>query len=296
MIYNIIKKFLFKKVIGVRRSGALGDVLMITPVLKRLRQIYPDAKIIVSTDCQNVLKNSPYIDQIERCEKKFLKKIDRLIDLNFAYEKRAHLHVVEAYFQEAFDEKPMDYTLELNVTEKDSFLLAKKIGVLRRPFLVMHQAKSWDNRTWPKSYWDHLTKRCIAGGYDIAIIGQGEDFFYEGEGAFDFRKKLTLQEIKILIEKSEGFISIDSGLFHIAQTTQTPVFGIFTIADPALRITRKENTYPFIPALSCRFCLHKERAPVTFFKCPLQTNGCVKDILPDSIAIKVLDVLKKRSE
>ena len=296
MIFNIIKKFLFKKVIGVRRSGALGDVLMITPVLKRLWQIHPDAKIIVSTDCQNVLKNSPYIHKIERCEKKFFKKIDALIDLNFAYEKRPHLHVVEAYFQEAFNEKPFDYRLELNVTKKDYLSLDMKIACLKKPFLVMHQAKSWDNRTWPKAYWDHLTTRCIDAGYDVAIVGQGEDFFYEGEGAFDFRKILTLQEIKILIEKSEGFISIDSGLFHIAQTTQTPVFGIFTIADPALRITRKENTYPFIPSLSCRFCLHKESPPVTFFKCPLQTNGCVKDISPDSIAIKVLDVLKKRSE
>lgn len=54
------------KKIGIIGWGLMGDVLMRTPVLHAIRDIFPEARIIVSVDPigEEVLRNNPDIDQI----------------------------------------------------------------------------------------------------------------------------------------------------------------------------------------------------------------------------------------
>lgn len=49
------------------KTGALGDVLMTTPFVRQLREIFPDAEIIyyVGKYAYPVIKNNPYITRIE---------------------------------------------------------------------------------------------------------------------------------------------------------------------------------------------------------------------------------------
>ena len=44
----------------VRRTGAFGDVICTTPVVRRLRQENPDSEIDVDTQYPQVFLNSPH--------------------------------------------------------------------------------------------------------------------------------------------------------------------------------------------------------------------------------------------
>src|SRR3989338_1074345 len=54
------------KKILIIRSGAVGDVLMTTPLVKAVRKRFPKAKIsyLVGNWSKDVLKNNPYVDSI----------------------------------------------------------------------------------------------------------------------------------------------------------------------------------------------------------------------------------------
>ena len=47
----------------IRRWGGIGDILMLTPTLRVLKETYPDSTIHVSTNIVSVLRENPYINQ-----------------------------------------------------------------------------------------------------------------------------------------------------------------------------------------------------------------------------------------
>jgi hypothetical protein len=50
--------------IQVHRRAALGDVLLITPVLKALRRKYPEYEIVVTTEYPEILLGNPFVDLV----------------------------------------------------------------------------------------------------------------------------------------------------------------------------------------------------------------------------------------
>ena len=66
----------------VRRTGAFGDVIDTTPVVRRLRHENPDAEIDVNTQYPRVSLNSPHRVGLKRDI-----AYDRVIDLNMAFER-----------------------------------------------------------------------------------------------------------------------------------------------------------------------------------------------------------------
>lgn len=274
-------KFTQARRIGIKRQGALGDVLMTTPIIKELRRRYPDAHIWVQTGCKEVFEHHPEIKRV--VDHGIERWVDEVIDLDLAYELRPDLHIVDGYSYKAFGKKIEDKRLELFSSKKDIASLKKilqsRIDIMKDRYVALHQAVSWDNRTWPKLYWEAVVERLLQDGFKIAIIGRKKDFSYELDPrVVNLHSQLSLSQIKELIAYSQLFIGPDSGMLHIAMTTQTPIIGLFTIADPQLRVTRDENVISLVPQSACRFCLHAAKAPVTTLSCRYGTNHCVQEI------------------
>jgi heptosyltransferase-1 len=221
--------------------------------------------------------------------------------LDLAYELRPDLHIVDAYSFKAFGNNIEDKRLEIFSCSNDKkalqTILQGSLEIEKDRYVVLHQAVSWDNRTWPKHYWDVVVKRLLQDGLKIAIIGRKKDFSYELDSrVINLHSQLSLSQIKELIAKSQLFIGPDSGMLHIAMTTITPIIGLFTIADPKLRVTRAENVTSLVPQSLCRFCLHVAKAPVTQLGCRYGTNHCVQEILPQQVIsayVKYVDCLDK---
>lgn len=67
------------------RLGAIGDVIMTTPILKAIKQKYPDSKItyVVGHYASKVLVNNPYIDKLKIVDEElfYKKNIKGILDL-----------------------------------------------------------------------------------------------------------------------------------------------------------------------------------------------------------------------
>ncbi|MDP2912013.1 MAG: GT4 family glycosyltransferase PelF, partial [Candidatus Omnitrophota bacterium] len=60
----------------VIKFGAIGDVILIVPSLRLLRNNFPDARIsvLIGQESKNILKNCPYVDELILYDKKFRNK------------------------------------------------------------------------------------------------------------------------------------------------------------------------------------------------------------------------------
>jgi len=81
----------YKPRILIKRRQALGDVIMTTPIVRRLRQeLGRDAIINVATDNPSAFLNNPHIDAVISGGDP-TDGYDRMIDLDLAYERRPEM-------------------------------------------------------------------------------------------------------------------------------------------------------------------------------------------------------------
>lgn len=255
----------------VRRQGALGDVLCITPVLARLRAEMPGAMIAVETAYPQIFYGMDLHSPDE------LSGWDRDINLNLAYERRPNMHVVDAYFEEAFGDQAGVKTL----VYKPAANWASGQGVL------IHAALSWPSRTFTHAFWDNVAAKLAADGLRPVFIGNGGDY-----GGPDFAVnavgKLSLDQSVALISKAKALIGSDSSMLHFAGTTETPIVGLYTCARAAYRLPYRHgvlgwNAIGLEPDLSCIGCLARMPVPSTNVGCERGDNICSRSINPEAV-------------
>ena len=123
------------KNIIIRRSEAIGDVLLATSILPSIIAKYSgQADITFVTNKPQVLIGNPYIKKVASSIPQ-LNKDDIFIDLDLAYELRPQISVFEAYANAA-EVDPESLLLTYSITEeyreKASFLLAQNgVNLLR---------------------------------------------------------------------------------------------------------------------------------------------------------------------
>ena len=55
--------------IVIKSFNGIGDLLFVTPTLRRIKETYPDRKIVVNTNYPLVLEDNPYVDEVNTREK-----------------------------------------------------------------------------------------------------------------------------------------------------------------------------------------------------------------------------------
>lgn len=257
--------------ITVRRTGAIGDVLCVTPVIRRLRMQYPDAHIEVQTAFPQIFAGNTDLDPPERPS---LSSRGLFVDLDLAYERRPDMHIVDAYFMDAFGDSgdPIDKELWL-----------KPAASWHNPqTAVIHAARSWASRTMPAYLWDGVAILLREQGIKPVFVGAGAD--YGGPlWATNTLGKLTLPQVASLIRGATIFIGSDSALLHVAGTTITPIVGLYTSVRAKYRLPYRYGelgggAIAVEPNITCRGCLVRKPAPVTNMTCERGDNLCVHEI------------------
>lgn len=283
--------------IFIRRKMALGDVLMTTGVVRQLRKKYPNKQIVYSTNSMQVLKSNPNIDLLVSTNTDEPEGA-LVVDLDLAYERDPKRPAWRAYAAAAGVSEEADLSLEMVSTESDAKSLKEKLSGLdldAEKIVVAHMGMSWPSRSWAPQNWMQLTQLLISRGYKILCVGSGADLAVSGgSGAISLLDKLTLQEIRELCKRAVCFVGADSGILHIAQTTEVPIVGLFTVADPANRIYPRKagRSVAVVPKIECRYCLHDQPPPVTNLACKFGTNACISAITPVSVLEAIEEVSK----
>lgn len=288
----------------VRRSGALGDVILTTPIVRRLREIHgADISIDVATNSGSVYVNNPHVSRILPAKTSFT-DYQRVIDLDLAYEKTPKRHIIDSYDEVAFGSvSEWDKSIELFVTDRDRQKVTEKLletGVEPSQAVVLHAARTWRNRTWPKEAWEMVAKKLQGRGMQVIQVGSGSDFMLEGQGIVNLQRVFSVQQLAYLISMSHCFIGNDSGLIHVAGATESRIVGLFTCAKGEYRVPWRNGEYGFNakvirPDVDCYGCLHNQPPPVVFADCGRGDYKCLSEITPDRVvrAVAELESLKE---
>jgi ADP-heptose:LPS heptosyltransferase len=281
----------------VRRAGALGDVVLATPVVRWLKQSFPDSQVFVETGYPAVFRNNPHVEAVN-CGAPHA-TFDRIVDLDLAYERRPHMHIVDAYLEQM---REASFTPEKGLPSFDIFrefadkrqeMFFDRRSLFRQKNMVaVHAARAgWRNRTLPAATWLAVCTALKEAGMTPILIGTRRDEL-RGSGILSFHGDDLAAQAR-LIHNCACFVGSDSGLLHVAGATDAPIVGVFTCARPEYRLPYRGRCAAVVPDLSCVGCLARQSAPATTESCERSDVACITAVSADSIVAAVLGLLDK---
>lgn len=151
-------------------------------------------------------------------------------------------------------------------------------------------------------------------GYTPVFIGKkstynGMNFIIEGKVSeeidmtigVDLLDKTSILETREIIKNGKCLVGLDSGLVHLAGTTDVNIVVGYTTVDPKVRMPYRDsimgfNCLPVVPpeTLACRFCQSNMNMTLghDFRNCFYKDNKCTKELSADLYIEKIKEVLK----
>ena len=241
-------------VLGCR---ALGDTLAVTPTLRKLFNSY-GKKISVATHQPEIFKNNPYVDNIfNEITEEIKNEYEVFVSFNIGYHPNGvcykhntmdirQFHAVNLGFMLTKDEMSMDYFPD----EVES------IEGLPEKYVLIHPVQNWNSRTWDEKKWQMLTKLLNERG--IAVISVGKDsselggsnvdkpvFNFNIDIGLNLMNQTTLSQTWWLINGAMCFITMDSGLLHLAGTTDSEIIQLGSSIHPQFRAPYRKNNQSY---------------------------------------------------
>jgi ADP-heptose:LPS heptosyltransferase len=265
----------------VRRAGAFGDVLCVTPVVRRLREENPAAEIDVDTQYPQVFRDSPHRIGIKRDV-----VYDRVIDLDMALERNRRVGIVESYMEVAFGDRDGSTRLEMRYGPPPEFGLDWSLAI------AMHPGRSWPQRTLPINFWIELANLLAKRGWIVLCIGTKQDWGFKGHRVLDLRDRFDMQTQAAVIGASRAFVCSDSGPMILAQVTNVPIIALLTMSLPWMAAMERNGEVGWrfrgiSSPIECVGCTHRISEAATFFSCERGDNKCVTLFDPEAIANEV---------
>jgi len=286
------------KIIVLVGSNSIGDTLCAIPTIKYLNRVYKK-NIHVFTHQPDLLKNYPYItltDNYNTEEGDLLIETFKIKDFLHPRTDIRQLHALSAGFQLLPEEMEIQFYPNTY----------KPIENLPEKYVVIHPTKTWPSRTWEKQRWQDLINRLNDNGIPVVAVGKdaSESGFYQiGKPVFDIKiknglnliNKIDIHQTWHVLNKSYITIAMDSGILHLAGTTDTHIIHLGSSINPKLRAPYRNGTqnykYSYILGQCKLFCAsdliyslaehgtYRSTPPIAFCLERPETIG--KDVDPD---------------
>lgn len=285
----------------VQRRYARGDVLQATPVVRAVREQLPDHTLVVSTDINEVFAGNPDVDLLMATSSGFRPRPDDLvINLDEAYERRPHQHILSAYAEAAGVALP-NPALALHLDRRDYRRIGALIGASGpawgtvKHVVAVHMGATPD-RSWPAQQWQTLLARLHADpAIAILAVGAGTDFQPPAlDRMINLVGQLDFRETAAAVAIADVLIGPDSVMLHVAGAVGTGAVGLYGMADPALRIPFGADQTPIVAPVDCAGCLHDLPAPNTNPRCKFGKSFCMEAIEAQPVIDAVLLRLQAR--
>jgi ADP-heptose:LPS heptosyltransferase len=248
-----------KKTIRILAAGGIGDVLLLTPVLKEIRRLRPTCRVIVY--CRDrvrteVLARNPNVDAV-----RLISPLDRFLHFTKILDGRY------LYFTKVTDSGFIDYgqlgmlmphifyshsiskiigeVIGVNVsrTDVEIFLSGeeeargqKSLIGLTSPVAISVTGVGSPNKNWPIEKWKALVRSM--SGVSFFQLGLPDEPLIEG--VIDMRG-LPLRESFARLKFASAFVGVDSGLAHAASGFNVPAIVLFGPTNPAV-VGHQRNT------------------------------------------------------
>jgi len=235
--------------IDVTGCRALGDTLCVTPVVRKICQTY-DKKVTVISHHPELFSNSPYVENSFGYDTTILNWLkdncEVLSTFDVSYKENGvcnkhnvmdirQLHAINLGFMLTKHEMTLDYF------PKDVILLD-----LPKKYVLIHPVQNWNSRTWSTKNWQILTQLLNEKGIHVISIGKDSSelggsnvdkpvFNFPIKLGYNLMNQTTLDQTWHLINNSSCFVTMDSGLLHLAGTTDCEILQLGSSINPEFR-------------------------------------------------------------
>ena len=243
--------------LNLEECNGLGDLICATPTIKKLHDSY-QRKIIVLSKMPELFKMNPYVEASYKATSVDMswfrknaimhnsfylvgKKDERGVEMKHNMMDIRQFHAIHLGFMLGEDEMECYYW----PTEHQKNHVHKK-------YIVIHPVNSWPNRTWSQENWLKLCEELIKWGYVVVAVGKdsSETGFFNiqkpvhemGNNIINLMNQTSISETWHLINKAEAVVTMDSGILHLAGTTQTPIIELGSPINPEFRRPRRKNS------------------------------------------------------
>lgn len=219
--WNRVRSFDFP--ILVRRRFAVGDVLLATPIIKALHELWPLCPIDVETRSPDIFYKNPYVrkaaDRINPAPNTMM------VNLDMVYERTPGVHVLESYARAAGVHPLTAPRLELYTDHpvpdvmRDGRWCAVHVG-----------PTTWAAKNWPNDRWCNVIDWLRGDGWKILLLGDVGDRRMNYD--LDLRGQKGIQEMAGALQACQLFIGLDSFPAHAAAALEIPCVVLYGITNP----------------------------------------------------------------
>lgn len=222
--WNKVRRFDYP--IVLKRKFAVGDALLMTPVIRALKEQYPLCPIFVQTDYPGLFHGNPrvihgWLDGMPPADA-------LIINLDGSYEAQPHRHVIDVYAETAgLDPASVGRKLEFHYSG-----LAANRGLAGK-WCAMHIGPTtWEGKNWPVERWNAVAQELRRQGWKIMVLGNPpKDGMILSD--LDMRGQQGYEELAALLGQCSLFVGLDSFPAHLASAVGIPCVVLFGITDPA---------------------------------------------------------------
>ena len=280
-IFNIYPK------VTVRRQTALGDILMLLPVLDKLKKKYPGVEISAQTSSDFM----PFLSEYRGGQKDQPKIIlDGTLERDHTGSEESYMHRVDIYGKElCIDTDKVEWKLPYSVNERIEVEYGK-LGLDIAPNIVALQAGGSTNlEAVPTSTLKSIAKLLISQGLNVFLFGNVRVESDFPEKMINLTGKTTIFEAWALIRASKFLICFDSGPLWMSHFENKP---IICLLGPT-RIQERLSKHPLFGTdkvtgielnkiYGCQSCFEKMEA------CR-GSSACMK--IPSALVVKEINTI-----
>lgn len=238
--------------LDLSECNGLGDLICATPTIKKISESY-EQKILVISKMPELFKNHPnvekslksssvdkeYINQNYIVHNSFYnvgKKNERGIEYKHNMMDIRQFHAINLGFMLGKNELECFYEPSAPCS----------IEIPEQPYILIHPVSNWETRTWSAKNWMELTSKLNDIGLNVVSIGKDSSetgFFNVQKPVFNFeiekgRNLMNITSISdcwYLMQKAKFFVTMDSGLLHLAGTTDVSIIHLGSSIKPEFR-------------------------------------------------------------
>lgn len=279
----------FKQSVLVKRRGAVGDVLMATPVVREIKRRHAHWEIDFESDVPHVLARNPDIRSASKVS--LGRNYDHVFDLNDAYENRPGRPVIDCY-AEVCGVEVQDRAIRF-FTVKEESDWAERMAP-RSPFAVLYTyvpTAVVAGRNWPVSHLDSVASTLRSRGLKIVLVGRPTDNPAVTCDA-DLRGACSVHQMAEVIRRAKIIVGVDSLPAHLAEWAGVPCVIVAGGFDP--RLTHQPSPkfrYVRDERLECLGCHHIYPAPNHGSPCLRPKLFCMENVKPEMVISAVDEVM-----
>lgn len=260
--------------LDLSECNGLGDLICSTPAIKATSESYGQ-KLLVVSKMPELFKKNPFVEKSlkassvdwEYIRQNYIlhnsfynvgKKNERGVEYKHNMIDIRQFHAINLGFTLRPDQMDCFY----EPTEELSIDLPEK-------YIVIHPVQSWGSRTWSAEKWMKLTS--MLNDKNIHVVSVGKDssetgFFNVEKPTFNFEiplglnlmNKTSISQTWHVLNKADCVVTMDSGILHLAGTTDTHIIQLGSSIHPLYRAPYRFESqhykYQYIGG-SCRlFC------------------------------------------